>query len=119
MTSSMDQPKKKVLRVGIDIDETITAEPELFACLSQALVKAGHQVHILTFRGPHLKDETEKFLKELGIEYPGLHMGEHYVDLELKASWAKQLNLDVVFEDRVEVLDNLPETVRKILIFPK
>ena len=35
--------------IGIDIDDTITRNPQFFAILSSAFVKAGHRVIIITF----------------------------------------------------------------------
>lgn len=36
--------------IAFDIDDTITRHPPFFAVLSRALVEAGHQVLIITFR---------------------------------------------------------------------
>ena len=36
------------MKIGIDLDETISDGPEFSAILSAALVAAGHEVHVVT-----------------------------------------------------------------------
>ena len=107
------------MNIGIDIDGTITAAPEFFACLTKALFADGHNVHILTFRAHSMKEQTEKLLKDIGIKYHGLHFVENFVDLSLKARWADKLDLDMVMEDRINVLGAMPSNVQKFWLIPK
>lgn len=107
------------MRVGIDIDGTITVAPEFFAFLSQVLREAGHEVHIMTFRDKKKYGfATRKDLQLWGVVYDELHMGEHVVDPALKAKWAEELDLDFFFEDNIDVLAAMPEKVRRFLVLP-
>ena len=107
------------MNVGLDIDGTITAEPEMFSILSRGLKEKGHNVYILTFRHEEYRDSTEAELKEMGIVHDGLYMGENIIDLALKAKIAKELNLDILFEDNEDVLRTMPKSVRCISVWPK
>lgn len=50
----------KKLKIGLDIHGVIDAKPELFAILTNLLVDAGHEVHVLTG-----SKETEDIHEEL------------------------------------------------------
>ena len=38
------------MRIGIDLDETISAMPEWFSLLTKAVVTSGHEIHVITYR---------------------------------------------------------------------
>jgi hypothetical protein len=59
--------KSGVQKFSFDIHGTIDRKPEVFAALTQALVKAGCEVHILT--GSRRTPKLEKYLVDLGIHY--------------------------------------------------
>ena len=56
--------------IGLDIDDTITRHPEFFSFLSGALIQAGHQVIIITFRED--RPATEAYLSQCNIAYSEL-----------------------------------------------
>lgn len=60
--------------VGLDIDGTITAAPEFFRMLSEAVYRDGGKVIIVSARSNtrHARRETEFELRELGILYSKL-----------------------------------------------
>lgn len=58
------------MKILLDIDETITECPEFFSAFSKAMLKDGHEIHVVTARdGSYYKDLTEKQLKEWDIPY--------------------------------------------------
>ena len=60
------------LRLGLDIDGTITAAPELFAEISKACRLNGGQVHIVTSRSALGRNETVDELCEYGVQFDAL-----------------------------------------------
>jgi len=102
------------MRIALDIDGTITRHPEFFALISEALVAAGHEVVVITFR----EDEamTRADLEAWGIRYERLFLGhldavmEHGVD-EWKGTLCAKLGVDLFFEDDPGVLRHVPEGV--------
>ena len=57
------------LRLGLDIDGTITADPKLFAEISTHCREHGGQVHIVTSRSEAGRRETVLELQGYGIQY--------------------------------------------------
>ena len=105
------------MRVGIDLDATITDVPQFFALLSGALVDAGHEVHVITYRSPDMfpREETLHDLDALGIRYTRLHLPAGSLDApEWKARVAAELGLDIMIEDSPEVLAAMPEGVKRM-----
>lgn len=89
------------MRVALDIDETITRCPELFAVLSRGLLREDHEVYVITKRFERLREKTIKQLTEWGIEYTALFMDES------KHKLCEKLGIDVIFEDK-------PNEIKKI-----
>lgn len=99
------------MRVGLDIDGTITRSPEFFAFLSRALIEAGHQVVVVTHRLD--RELTEEELADYGVQYHELVLPESF-DHEI-ADWKveafERVKPDVVFEDMLDVVNRLPRTI--------
>jgi len=100
------------MKVALDIDDTITRHPAFFAFLSKALLDAGHEVVILTFRED--RTSTAADLAGWGVVYTDLitstldaHL-EHGVN-EWKGAMCQQHGIDLFFEDSMEVLQHVPE----------
>jgi len=101
--------------VAFDIDDTISRHPQFFSFLTRALIAAGHEVLIITFRQERL--DTESDLLDWGIAWTRLItstleacMAEG-VD-EWKASECRKAGVDVFFEDDLDVLKHIdPKTV--------
>lgn len=55
------------MKFGFDIHGVSDTYPEIFAKMSEALVNAGHEVHILT--GPPWNDRIKNELKDIGMVY--------------------------------------------------
>lgn len=63
----------QITAIGIDIDGTITEDPEFFSALARKLRLNGIAVHVVTARGAECRVETEEELFELDIEYDFLY----------------------------------------------
>ena len=102
------------MKVGIDLDETITAAPEFFSLLTHALCVAGHEVHVITYREAESRNQTEAELAELGIRYSLLHLPPANKDGAVwKAELVKTLGIEIIFDDSPEVLAEMPSSVKR------
>ena len=96
--------------VAFDIDDTISRHLPFFAFLTQALIAAGHQVLIITFREDRLATESD--LRGWGIGWTTLITStleaclETGVD-EWKSSECRKAGVDVFFEDDPNVLKHI------------
>ncbi len=61
------------LRLGLDIDGTITADPKLFAEICTHCRESGGQVHIVTARSEAGRAETVKEMRDYGLAFDKLH----------------------------------------------
>jgi hypothetical protein len=70
------------MKFGFDIHGVIDALPKVFSFLTQAIVAAGGEVHILT--GGTWTTETEKQLKDLGIVWTHhFSVYDHLIDTKV------------------------------------
>ena len=60
--------------IGIDIDGTITLDPNFYSEFSHACRRNGVSVHIVSARPREFLSGTEEELQELGIVYDDLHL---------------------------------------------
>lgn len=65
------------MRLGLDIDGTINADPVFFGSRASTVIKGGGEVHVVTSRSPEARAETVTELRELGISYSTLHLLPH------------------------------------------
>lgn len=82
------------MKFGLDLDDTINAAPEQFAAICNALMDAGHEVHVITYRHPiYHKEQTIEELKSYGLRYTDLHLtGE-------KEELCKLYKIDMALDD--------------------
>ncbi len=103
------------MKIGLDLDETITEFPAFFALLAGALIDAGHQVHVITYRSPEPDGDnpaTREELDGLGIRYTELHLPDGISDApQWKARVASAVGLDLMIDDSPEVLAAMPAGV--------
>lgn len=100
------------MKVGIDLDNTITELPWFFKVLMKALQAEGHQVHVITFR----EDRSKAFedLAEHGILcFNHLHTPdkEDKDPDTWKAKVATEVGLDLLIDDSPENLSAMPKSV--------
>ena len=84
------------MRIGIDVDGVISAEPKLFAFLSKAIRKAGGEVFILT--GASQVDNKQR-LDDWDIKYDALYVAPRPI-AKNKAQYAKNAKLDFFIDNR-------------------
>jgi hypothetical protein len=94
------------MKIALDIDDTITRHPDFFSVISGALIKEGHEVHIITFRDP--QEPIAEELDHLGIKFTALHTNDDFGDdpdsvVRWKADVCERLGIDVFFEDMLDV----------------
>ena len=81
------------MKVIIDLDGTITANPDFFRLLIHLLSKNGVEVHILTARKPSRNKETNKEFEMLGLlalddnPITAHSMSEHSSDWKKQMQW--------------------------------
>ena len=102
-----------IMVVGMDIDDTITRHPPFFSFLARALLAAGHEVIIITFRED--PEATKALLEEWNINYTRLITSsieacfEHGVN-EWKAAVCRENRVEIFFEDDPEVIRHVDES---------
>lgn len=108
------------MRLGLDMDGTITADPRFFALLSQTVQAIGGKVYIITLRESYFEDMTRAQLDAIGIKYNRLLMRPDGLSLEEGPAWkarvVKALGIGCMFEDSPENLAAMPGTVTKFLV---
>lgn len=100
--------------VAIDVDDTITYAPDLFAPLSKMHRDQGHRVIIVTIR--EASDGTVEELAEIGVVYDEIVTSDHPTlgcreDENLYAWKARilehELRVNLVYEDSPEIISRL------------
>jgi hypothetical protein len=107
--SEIGNPKSRI-RIAVDIDHTITANPEFFKLFIENQLQAGNEIHVLTGRlssreenAVNPADRVEQ-LRRLGItkyttlvqitrqaQYPDIGIG--------KGEYCRDHNIDMIMED--------------------
>lgn len=110
------------MRIGLDLDDTITRAPEFFSLLSSTFRAAGHSVVIITFRTG--RDQAMRDLAAAGVVYDRLVTWDlRDNDSDTIDQWKGQvcdaLEVDYMFDDRPEILNHLPpRTVGFLVLNP-
>lgn len=92
------------MKIGIDLDGTITYAPEFFKLFTTCLA-ANAEVHVITCREIGTEAEIEQELKELGIGYNKIAI---VCD---KVSYVKEHGIKVYFDDTDEFFLHMPKDV--------
>ena len=106
------------MKFGFDIHGVIDKLPKAFAAMSNALVDAGHEVHVIT--GPRITEEVVEELEGYGIKWTHIFSitdyyseaedvevrwvdGDPWVDSHLwdraKGDYCKRMNIDLHIDD--------------------
>lgn len=98
--------KPNMLKIGIDLDDTITYCPKFFSIMTNAMQDVV-EIHIITNREqtPENEDIIRNELDELNIFY------HHLAVTEKKAEYILKEGISVYFDDTDEYFVNLPESV--------
>jgi hypothetical protein len=104
------------MMIGIDLDHTISAIPEFFSVMTSALVTAGHEVHVITYREVGTEEDVREELRDFGIHYTALHLPPvpGLAPSAWKCALAKELGIEVMIEDSPEVLSRMPPKVQRL-----
>ena len=99
------------LRIGLDLDETITAAPRMFRILTRTLFEAGHEVHIVTYRPDSNADQIAADLDAMGIRWSKIHHPSGFMTppAPWKRAIAETYGFDFVIDDDPEVIAALAE----------
>lgn len=99
------------MRIGIDLDNTITYCPEFFSAMTKAL-KPITEIHIITNRDPSPAEEkaTRQELLDLGIYFDRLVLTAD------KAKYILEAAISIYFDDTDEYFLELPESVTVLKI---
>ena len=62
------------IHLGLDIDDTITADPPFFIGLAKRCLLAGGEVHVVSSRSPQAFVETKAELHTLALPYTSLFL---------------------------------------------
>ncbi len=69
--------EKQGMRLALDIDGTITADPDFFASYAKGVLRTGGEVHVVSTRSPEARAETLDELRELNVKFSFLHLIPH------------------------------------------
>lgn len=99
-------PMPTPLRIGLDLDDTITAAPAAFRGLAAALIRAGCEVHIVTYRPDSSPEAVAADLAELGVEWTRIHLPRGFgVSAHAwKRAVAAAAALDLLIDDDLDVI---------------
>lgn len=62
------------MRLALDIDGTITADPRFFARVALDVIRARGEVHAVSSRSPEARRETFSELSQFGIRFSARHL---------------------------------------------
>jgi hypothetical protein len=71
------------ISIGLDIDGTITANPNLFARLSREVCSRGGEVHVVSSRSECARDGTLEELRGYDIQFDRLYLIPSLTDSEV------------------------------------
>lgn len=123
-----------MLRVGLDVDNTITAYPEFFSLLSRAVKGSGGHVFVVTSRTrtPETIEATKEELNDLGIVYDHLYIlhdqkeADRICPFDLdwyqrfifqKTVYCKANRVSIYFDDEQKVIDLFRQFLPEVQVF--
>ena len=84
------------MNFAFDYDDVISAEPDFFSVITQALKKQGHMIYVLTDFDEYYRKQRESELKKFGISYDELVINSN------KSEYCKKHNIDYAIDDLAE-----------------
>lgn len=106
--------KHDQIRIGLDLDDTITAAPSLFRLLSAALLASGHEAHIVTYRPDSTEKEIAADLREHGLVWTAIH---HPSDFTFAASdWKRDIALAIGLDLLIDVNRDVVAAVADVTV---
>ncbi|MHC4456264.1 MAG: hypothetical protein ACYS0I_04065 [Planctomycetota bacterium] len=93
------------LKIGVDLDGTISEYPVFFKLFTRAMAEAGCRIYIITDRPIGTEAYVERELEEYGITYHTIKITSN------KAKYIIEEGISVLYDDRDEYFLDLPEEV--------
>ena len=97
--------KDKIMKIGIDLDGTISEYPKFFSLFSRAISDAGCTVYVITDRPPGSENYIAQELKHYGITYDSIKITSD------KAGFIEEEGIEVLFDDMDRYFRHLPPDV--------
>jgi hypothetical protein len=94
-----------MMKIGLDLDDTISHAPAFFAALTQSMTGCA-EIFIVTRRDPGTEVEVAEDLKKFGIRY------DHIKITDDKVTYILEQGIEVYFDDTDEYFQHLPEQVK-------
>lgn len=93
------------LKIGVDLDGTISEYPEFFKVFTKVMAEAGCKIYVITDRLPRTEEDIARELEAYGITY---HVLKITAD---KGRYVTSEGISVLFDDRDVYFRELPEEV--------
>lgn len=93
------------MKIGIDLDGTISEYPEFFALFSRAMSDAGCTIYVITDRPVGSEKSVKQELEQYGITYDSLKITSD------KAGFIEDNGIEVLFDDMDRYLRHLSSEV--------
>ena len=94
-----------ILKIGVDLDGTISEYPGFFRLFTRVMAQAGCKIYIITDRMPGTEAEVGAELEKYGITY-------HVIKItSAKARYILDEGVSVLFDDVDDYFLELPEKV--------
>jgi hypothetical protein len=93
------------LKIGVDLDGTISEYPEFFRVFTMAMAEAGCRIYVITDRPLGTEREVRKELDEYGITYDVIKITSD------KAGFILDEGIGVLFDDMDRYFRELPADV--------
>ena len=120
------QSEPLIMRIGFDIDDTITRCPVFFAVVTSALIASGNKVYIISFREDREFAEEDLADHQIAFDTLVLPTEQEYRSAtdnnwregaaEWKAEVCRRLKIDLLFDDMPEVVNALPSETVGIMV---
>ena len=95
----------RTMKIGLDLDGTISEYPEFFEIFSRAMAETGCRIYVITDRTPGTEVDVADELERYGITYHVLKITSD------KAKYMLEEGISVLYDDRDEYFEKLPEQV--------
>lgn len=94
-----------VLKIGVDLDGTISEYPGFFRLFTKAMARSGCKIYVITDRVPGTERQVQVELERHGITYDVLKITGS------KAEYILDEGINVLFDDMDRYFSNLPEEI--------
>jgi hypothetical protein len=96
---------KNTLKIGLDLDGTISEYPKFFSLFTKVMAEAGCKIYVITDRVPGTEAQVTRELQRHGITH---HVIKITAD---KASYILDEAITVLYDDKDDYFVGLPEEV--------